>query len=402
MKKNYLMIWMCAIMLGTFFNAGMAKAQILAWQFYDPATTGKETTIGANIISPNLNASELKRGEGLNTNPGLGKSFAWGADVSSSKTLSDTTKAIDNDLYVEFSISAKTGYKFSLSTLDYKLRASAGGAGIWYWKYSVDGTIFNKVTDPLVWTGGGGTGTDHPQISLSSIAALQNVEEGTTVYFRLYVAGSNTGTGSSAFGQSNAIDQRGLAIGGIVEEIEENPLPIKLSSFSGKASLNSVKLNWETQSEENNSHFEILKLNELGKSVVLGTVSGSGNSSTLKTYTYEDYSPTSGNNYYQLRQIDYNGESTLSKIISIKFGLGKSNFEVAALDDKVVLYLKGTSSSKTIVSINNIEGKSLYKRSIAISANQDKLELPIELKSGVYVVVLNIDGQNFAKKLVKP
>src|SRR5690606_7021743 len=93
---------------------------------------------------------------------------------------------------------------------------------------------------------------------------------------------------------------------------------------------NYVQLNWTTASEKDNSHFEILRSSNGRDAVLIGTVSGSGNSKTLKSYKFIDSAPLEGDNYYQLRQVDLNGNSEWSQMVAVKARLAETNLKIHA------------------------------------------------------------------------
>lgn len=93
-------------------------------------------------------------------------------------------------------------------------------------------------------------------------------------------------------------------------------LGVELNRFTAKATDKSILLNWVTSSEKNNKSFEVLKSYD-GKSFTsFATINGVGNSDTEKTYSYTDENPYAGANYYQLKQIDFDGKTSYSNIIS--------------------------------------------------------------------------------------
>ncbi len=94
-------------------------------------------------------------------------------------------------------------------------------------------------------------------------------------------------------------------------------LPIELISFSATYSHGEVTLYWATLSEENNSHFIILRSVDGLSWSPLGTINGIGNSNSLTQYTFVDTSPPSGLVYYRLQQVDYDGTSSFSSIAAI-------------------------------------------------------------------------------------
>jgi len=44
----------------------------------------------------------------------------------------------------------------------------------------------------------------------------------------------------------------------------------------------------------------------------IGTVKGAGNSNALKSYSFADVTPITGNDYYRLKQVDKNGNTQYS------------------------------------------------------------------------------------------
>ena len=91
----------------------------------------------------------------------------------------------------------------------------------------------------------------------------------------------------------------------------DSPLPVELSSFTSSINQNSVKFNWTTSQEQNNSGFEIERSdnssNVQGVWKKIDFINGVGNSNTQNNYSFEDKNLTSGKYKYRLKQIDFNG-----------------------------------------------------------------------------------------------
>jgi len=91
-----------------------------------------------------------------------------------------------------------------------------------------------------------------------------------------------------------------------IEDVSYNsasPLPVELVSFSGRLSGNGVMLNWATATEVNNYGFEVERtplIPPFGKGgtqggwEMIGFVAGSGNSSSVKEYSYTDSKLSAG------------------------------------------------------------------------------------------------------------
>ena len=95
------------------------------------------------------------------------------------------------------------------------------------------------------------------------------------------------------------------------------PLPIEIISFTGdKIGENNV-LKWSTLVEVNNDFFTIEKTNDGFTFEIVGILNGAGNSNESLDYILTDFNVSRVINYYRLRQTDFDGQSTLSDLISI-------------------------------------------------------------------------------------
>jgi hypothetical protein len=84
---------------------------------------------------------------------------------------------------------------------------------------------------------------------------------------------------------------------------------------------NSALLSWATAKEWENSRFEIERsIGDIRNFIKIGEVSGMGWKDSITEYEYVDANlPLSGGNiYYRLKQVDMNGEFSLSKVLSVK------------------------------------------------------------------------------------
>lgn len=100
----------------------------------------------------------------------------------------------------------------------------------------------------------------------------------------------------------------------------DNPLPVELSSFTGKVvDGNEVKLNWNTKTETNNYGFNIERRIKDGEWNKLGFVEGSGNSNSPKNYSFTDKDLFAGGSKfeYRLKQIDNDGAFEYSDIVEV-------------------------------------------------------------------------------------
>ena len=103
---------------------------------------------------------------------------------------------------------------------------------------------------------------------------------------------------------------------------DEEPLPVELTSFVANAKNNSITLNWKTATETNNYGFEVercVQSAERQEWNKIGFVSGNGNSSSDKEYSFTDKNISGGSKFsYRLKQIDNNGTFEYSDIVEVE------------------------------------------------------------------------------------
>lgn len=97
------------------------------------------------------------------------------------------------------------------------------------------------------------------------------------------------------------------------------PLPVELFDFRAVLLKGTVNLHWKTAQEHNNDRFEIERNIDGEKWSTLGVVySRDGSSLEEQAYAFRDEYPARGVNYYRLKQVDLNGESTFSPVAVVE------------------------------------------------------------------------------------
>jgi hypothetical protein len=183
--------------------------------------------------------------------------------------------------------------------------------------------------------------------------------------------------------------------------INNTVLPITLLDFYGKAQSRDIKLFWQTTQEINNSHFEILKLNNTYKFTPIGEVKAKTIPLGINNYSFIDSKPNKGSNYYELKQYDLDGKSSTSKTIEVNFSFDNT-FSIYPNPVKA-----GDNLNMTLLNFDNqldielvdMNQKVVLKKHI----NQQQNSLSMSTKGlipGVYILKLNSDKQQFVTKVV--
>ena len=184
-------------------------------------------------------------------------------------------------------------------------------------------------------------------------------------------------------------------------------LPVTLVSFNAKYENNLVDLDWTTSSEINNSHFNIERSQDGESWQTIGREEGHGNSTKTQNYKSTDDLAgivPSGDVYYRLMQVDYNGASTYSMIRSVKI----SNAQTTA----ITVYPNPTARDLNInwtsednapatLRIVNITGATLYSENVTGVGSIHKQIDMSGYKTGTYFVQLVTDKNTSSQTVIK-
>jgi hypothetical protein len=181
-------------------------------------------------------------------------------------------------------------------------------------------------------------------------------------------------------------------------------LPITLHEFTASVqSKKTVLLQWTTDLETNNDHFDIERSMDGNHFSTIGTIKGKGNSSTRTRYTWVDSLPAPGVNEYRLRQVDLDGKYSYSPITQVTIN-ARGQTTISAYPNPVTNYLTINSpAGEQIVSVNiyNAIGVSLMKYTDA-SDNKATLSMKI-MPPVVYTIRVNTNhGIQTVKVLKSP
>ena len=94
-------------------------------------------------------------------------------------------------------------------------------------------------------------------------------------------------------------------------------LPVELVHYKGESINGANYITWETLTEINNDYFSLERSDDLINFEEIAVVQGNGNSTELQEYSFLDREILNETYYYRLKQVDFDGASAYSKIISI-------------------------------------------------------------------------------------
>ena len=180
------------------------------------------------------------------------------------------------------------------------------------------------------------------------------------------------------------------------------PLPIQIAGFKGSVIEQGVELTWSVVSEKNGKGFEILRYDDKVKtSEVIGNISLTDQ--RTGTYRFIDESPLLGVNYYQLRQIDLDGTSIKSNIISVNPGLITGTILAPnPATEYVNVQFSSRISGSSDVEIYNISGIKVSASKININEGKNNHQINIgKLNEGSYFIKVSSAGQVSNLRFIK-
>lgn len=203
---------------------------------------------------------------------------------------------------------------------------------------------------------------------------------------------ANTGTWEASTGYND-----------LLQTISLNIVPIELTTFNARAVESAVELNWQTASEKNNNRFEIERSGDAKVWTSIGSVAGAGTSVQVKDYQFFDRNPLNGVQFFRLKQIDNNGEFSLSKVVTVLFVTkNAASFKIYPnpSTDKITIELPNSIKQTTLIlSIFNTNGQLVYAKPLLPQTIQT-IDLS-DLSSGQYTLYSQVDGQAVSVHFVK-
>lgn len=182
-------------------------------------------------------------------------------------------------------------------------------------------------------------------------------------------------------------------------------LPIELLSFNALQKDSYVDITWATATEKENDYFTVEKSSDGINFKSIEEIDGAGMSTDVMFYSTKDMNPSYGLVYYRLKQTDFNGKSTYSKIISVDFRSVKDlDFEIvpnpAIENEKSNIVLTLVPEKDILVTITDINGVVCFEDTKKVS--DQKIEIPNNFSKGIYVVkIVSSDNIQTKRMIIK-
>lgn len=172
------------------------------------------------------------------------------------------------------------------------------------------------------------------------------------------------------------------------------PLPIELVNFNAVVQKdNTVGISWETVTEINNDYFTLERSQDgmYWESVV--QVKGAGNSFNDRYYTTKDATPYLGTSYYRLKQTDFDGRFSYSKIEAVRINenvLEVVRFYPNPSDGQLTIFIDALANEKGVFKLYDEQGKELVYQGVNLVKGLNEISRDYTyLSKGVYFIKIS-------------
>jgi hypothetical protein len=184
----------------------------------------------------------------------------------------------------------------------------------------------------------------------------------------------------------------------------QTTLPLRLVSFSGSYRNQKAILNWETEREQDFSHFEIERISERLGYAPVGIEASRG--SNRQTYQFiDDLSAETGTVFrYRLKMVDKDGRFSYSKDILIRREALLSHATInpsPVINGQATLRFYSAKAGSAFISIIEPAGRIAWQRKYALAAGNNSIVLNEldRFAPGIYLIRVESDQSAEALKI---
>lgn len=204
------------------------------------------------------------------------------------------------------------------------------------------------------------------------------------------------------------LNASGIEMGGGVTDLSEgmNPaicnttLPVELLNFDVECQNNHIQFNWSTANEKNADYFLIYEIDENQNTHQIAQINAVGNTCLQSDYQYIHEARNQDLSYYQLIQVDINGESHAYDIAAAHCD-DFEEFHIELYPNPIINNEIILHSDQNIPNINiellTLQGQCIDLWPINLIQGINRIEPSKQLKEGTYLI--SIRGDQLCKNL---
>ena len=157
---------------------------------------------------------------------------------------------------------------------------------------------------------------------------------------------------------------------------------------------NKVELHWQTASETNCSYFTILRSFDGVHFVEIDYITGAGTTTEVHNYEFYDTDDKEGIVYYKLRQVDYDGTYTDSKVIAVQTCGKNARFSIS--DEEIEVFFRNPQANYVV--ITSVTGQIFYSKKFT---NVEEARIAVPQRKGIYIISVIDNKQITSEKFIR-
>jgi hypothetical protein len=165
---------------------------------------------------------------------------------------------------------------------------------------------------------------------------------------------------------------------------------------------------WATEAELNNDHFEVERSEDGIHFVLRGKVTGNGSTSTSHKYSYTDPINTASSIvYYRLKIVDIDGQYSFSKIVAVKLNGSAFSDKISVFPNPFTSNIKisfaATTEEVANFRIIGFDGRVVATRKMTIQKGDNIVVMTDlgNLSRGSYILEVVTSTDKFIQKIIK-
>ncbi|MEL6132931.1 MAG: ELWxxDGT repeat protein [Bacteroidota bacterium] len=177
-------------------------------------------------------------------------------------------------------------------------------------------------------------------------------------------------------------------------------LPVEWLSLEATSQENGdVLIEWQTARELNNDYFQIESSIDGQIFVVIGEQKGEGTTDKPSSYAFLDESQTDASRYYRIRQVDIDGQRTVSPTVEVSPTL-RTEMQLYPQPTSNQLNLKLPSNGDFQIEVYNLQGEKVLSKYLKNPGNEWHISVA-SWPAGVYHIKLNQMEKRWVQSFIK-
>ncbi|MFT3676786.1 MAG: T9SS type A sorting domain-containing protein [Chitinophagaceae bacterium] len=185
----------------------------------------------------------------------------------------------------------------------------------------------------------------------------------------------------------------------------ENPLPVMFADVKAYSKNNGVQVEWSNLTEREILNYEVERSANGIDFYAVNQQLPKSNRDDKASYTFFDASPVNGANYYRVRVQEQTGKVIYSKILRVEMGSTKYSFSLypnPVTGKQLTVSLNGVKQGKYNVQIIDAAGQRVFTTNLSNVGTgvTQMIELPANVKTGMYMMIVNGDNYRETQQFI--